>query len=58
MHVCVCVRVYLCVTHGGQGGGAGPVLCLYLGGQAGVGPLGRRELRGLDDAPLPMLSPL
>lgn len=38
------------VTHGGQRGGAGPVLCLYLGRLVGVRGLSCRKLGGLNDS--------
>lgn len=38
------------VTHGGQRGGAGPVLCLYLGRLVGVWGLSGRKLGRLNDS--------
>lgn len=45
VHKCACV----CCTYHSQGGGAGPVVGLDLGGQVGVGRLSRWELGRLDD---------
>lgn len=39
----------LCVTHGSQGGGAGPVLCLDLGRLVGIWRLSCRKLCRLND---------
>lgn len=53
VHKRVCVCVWTCTYHS-QGGRAGPVVGLDLGGQVGVGRLSRRELGRLDDQILDM----